>query len=230
MSDSSISSPRFPKEGIALLSALAKNNRREWFLEHKAQFERDVKAPMLALVDAVNDALRKSAPAYVTDAKRSLMRMNRDVRFSKDKSPYRTDVAARFGRGGGKAAEAGGFYVSVSPRGVDVAAGSHALEPEPLAALRRRIARDPDAFRAFVTDRRLLEAFGPLKGERLVRVPKDFPSDHPAGDLLRLKEAYFYVTLPASLATSPDLAEEVTRRVRLGVPFVEWIARAIDRG
>jgi uncharacterized protein (TIGR02453 family) len=218
--------PRFPKVGLAWLAALAKDNRREWFLGHKEAFDRDVQAPMLALVDAVNDALRRAAPAYVTDPKRALMRMNRDVRFSKDKSPYRTDVAARFGRGGGKAAEAGGFYVAVSPRGVDVAAGSHALEPPLLAALRKRIARDPAAFRAFTTDRALLEAFGPLKGERLVRVPKGFAPDHPAGDLLRLKEAYFYVTLPASLATSPRLAEEVTRRVRLGVPFVEWLAAA----
>jgi uncharacterized protein (TIGR02453 family) len=218
--------PRFPREGLALLAALAKNNRRDWFLAHKEEFERDVRTPMLALVAAVNETLRRATPAYVTDPKKALMRMNRDVRFSKDKSPYRTDVAARFGRGGGKAAEAGGYYVSVSPRGVDVAAGAHALEPPLLASLRKRIARDPAAFRAFTTDRALRDAFGALRGDRLVRVPKGFPPDHPAGDLLRLKEAYFYVTLPSSLATSPRLAEEVTRRVRLGVPFVEWLARA----
>jgi uncharacterized protein (TIGR02453 family) len=212
---------------MAFLSGLARNNRRDWFLAHKADFERHVKAPMLALLGALRDDLADVVPGLSFDPARALMRMNRDVRFSKDKSPYRTQVAARFGRATGKDAEAAGFFLSVSPAGVDVAGGSHALEPPALDALRRRIARDPAAFRGLVKDRALVAAMGDLRGERLVRVPKGFPPEHPAADLLRLKQAYFYATLPASLATTPRLLPEVSRRVRLLAPFVRWLEEAV---
>jgi uncharacterized protein (TIGR02453 family) len=212
---------------MAFLSGLAKNNRREWFVAHRADFERHVKAPMVALLAALEDDLRGVARGLRIDPAKAILRMNRDVRFSKDKSPYRTQIAARFGRGAGKAAEAAGFFVSVSPEGVDVAGGSHTLDPKQLDALRRRIAKEPAAFRALVTDEDVVAAMGEVKGERLVRVPKGWPPDHPAADFLRWKQAYFYETLPASLATSARLQGEVSRRLRLTAPFVEWMAGAV---
>jgi uncharacterized protein (TIGR02453 family) len=217
----------FPKEGMAFLAGLAKNNRRDWFVARKDDFERHVKAPMVALLAALEADLRDAAPGVRIDPKKALMRMNRDVRFSKDKSPYRTQIAARFGRAAGKDAEAAGFFLSVSPAGVDVAGGSHALDARRLDALRRRIAAAPEAFRALVTDRAVLAAMGELQGERLVRVPKGWPPDHPAADLLRLKQAYFYATLPASLSTTPRLRAEVSRRLRLLAPFVAWMSDAV---
>jgi uncharacterized protein (TIGR02453 family) len=222
--------PGFPKEGLELLAALAKNNRRDWFVARKDEFERTVRAPMVALVAALNEDLRDVAPEFVVDPRRALMRMNRDVRFSKDKSPYRTEVSARFGRGGaGKGAEAAGFYLSVSPRGVDVAGGAHALDPMQLAALRRRLAKDGASFRRLAGDPKTVAAMGALQGESLVRVPKGFPPDHPEADLLRRKQAYFYATLPASLASTPRLRTEVARRFRLLAPFVAWLADATSR-
>lgn len=226
MSPARTDGPHFEKKGLDVLAALAKNNRREWFLAHKDEFEQHVKAPMVALVEALNGVLKTAAPEFATEPKKALMRMNRDVRFSKDKSPYRTDISARFGHGGGKSAEAGGYYLSVSPRGVDVAGGAHTLEPPQLAALRRRIAKAPDEFRAVTTDRGLRAALGEIQGERLVRVPKDFPPDHPAGDLLRWKQVYAYTTLPASLATSPTLFDEVARRFRAATPLVKYLTSA----
>jgi uncharacterized protein (TIGR02453 family) len=183
---------------------------------------------MLAILSAVNDVLRAVSPDCVTEPSKALMRMNRDVRFSKDKSPYRTSMGARFGRGGGKAAEAGGYYVAISPAGVEVAGGAHLLEPDRLAVLRKTLAKDARAFRRLAEDRALVEAMGDLQGERLVRVPKEFPADHPDGDLLRLKQAYFFATLPASLATSPRLVGEITRRIRLVAPFVNHLALVLD--
>jgi uncharacterized protein (TIGR02453 family) len=214
--------PGFPREGLDFLAALAKDNRREWFLAHKEDFERHVKAPMVALVEALNDDLRDVAPDFVVDPKKALMRMNRDVRFSKDKSPYRTEVSARFGRASGKEAESAGYYLSVSPRGVDVAGGSYTLDAPQLAAFRERLAKDPAPFRALAQDRALRAAMGDLQGERLVRVPKGFPPDHPAGDLLRLKQAYFFTT-------SSRLHAEVARRFRLLAPFVGYLAGATSR-
>jgi len=217
----------FPPEGLAFLAELARNNRRDWFLAHKAEFERHAKAPMLALVAALNGELRAASPACVTEPGKALMRMNRDVRFSKDKSPYRTSLGARLGGGGGKAAEAGGYYVGVSPKGVEIAGGAHMLDPAQLAALRAHVAEDARSFRALVERKALVEAMGPLQGERLVRVPKDFAPDHPAGDLLRLKQAYFLTTLPPALATSERLVPELARRIRLLAPFVNHLAGVV---
>ncbi len=219
----------FPSEGLAFLADLARNNRRDWFLAHKAEFERHAKAPMLALLAALNQELLTASPACVTEPSKALMRMNRDVRFSKDKSPYRTSLGARLGGGGGKAAEAGGYYVGVSPAGVEIAGGAHTLEPAQLAALRGHVAKDARPLRTLVTRKALVDAMGPLQGERLVRVPKDFAPDHPAGDLLRLKQAYFLTTLPPALSTSPKLLPELARRIRLLAPFVNHLATVVGK-
>ena len=217
----------FPREGIAFLADLARNNRRDWFLAHKADFERHAKAPMLALLAELNEVLRAHSPACVTEPGKALMRMNRDVRFSKDKSPYRTSLGARLGGGGGKAAEAGGYYVGISPKGVEIAGGAHALEPAQLAALRAQLAKDARPLRALVEQKALVKAMGPLQGERLVRVPKGYAPDHPAGDLLRLKQAYFLTTLPPELTTTPRLLPELVVRIRLLAPFVNYLAGVV---
>jgi len=150
---------------------------------------------MLAFVESLNAEFFKIAPSWVTLPKKALFRLNRDTRFSADKSPYKTELGARFGTAQGPAAESSGFYVSISPKGVGVGAGRYMADTPQLAALRARIAKDHRAFRRLVEERAVTKALGALQGERLVRVPKPFPAEHPAADLLRLKQAYFLVTL-----------------------------------
>jgi uncharacterized protein (TIGR02453 family) len=182
---------------------------------------------MLAFVEALNAALSKFAPSWMTEPKKALFRLNRDTRFSADKSPYKTELGARFGTAQGPAAESAGFYVSISPRGVGVGAGCHVADTPQLAALRAKLAKDHVAFRRLVEDRAVVKDLGALQGERLVRVPKPFPAEHPAADLLRLKQAYFLVTLPVELVTSKRLLGEVSERFRLGHPLVRWLATAL---
>ncbi len=106
----------FPPEMIRFFRSLKRNNRREWFQPRKHLFEQHVKAPMLELVGAINTELAKFAPEYVTEPKSAIFRIYRDTRFSADKTPYKTHVAASFSRRGGERLGTGGFYFSVSTR------------------------------------------------------------------------------------------------------------------
>jgi uncharacterized protein (TIGR02453 family) len=120
--------PGFPKEGIAFLRSLAKNNNREWFQERKPVFERSVKSPMEQLVDALNTHLVKFAPQYITEPKKAVYRIYRDTRFSKDKTPYKTHIAASLTRAGMEKHISAGFYCSVSPDQIEVAGGIYMPE------------------------------------------------------------------------------------------------------
>src|SRR5690242_15239335 len=107
--------PGFPPEAITFFRGLTRNNNRDWFLPRKELFEDKVKTPMMALAEAINAELAKFAPAYITDPKKSVYRIYRDTRFSSDKSPYKTHLAARFPRHGDKQSGAG-LYFSLSSK------------------------------------------------------------------------------------------------------------------
>src|ERR1039458_7604686 len=127
----------FPPEALGFLRGLARNNRREWFQPRKAVFETSVKQPMRELVEALNQALAGFAPEYATDPEKAIFRIYRDVRFSKDKKPYKEHIAASFPLRGGMAHGHGGFYVAISQKEVAVGGGVYMPEPAALLAIRR---------------------------------------------------------------------------------------------
>jgi uncharacterized protein (TIGR02453 family) len=217
----------FPREGLRFLRDLEKNNNREWFHSHKNVYEQHVKAPMEALVRAVNDEIRSFASAYVIEPKAAIARINRDTRFSKDKSPYKTEISAVFPCRGKEKHEAAGFYFGVSPKGVDVVGGAYMPGPEQLARIRAYVGAKHSEFRKTVEAGPLRDAMGELLGERLQRVPKDFPADHPARDFLRQKQFYYRTRLAPDVATSPHLPSELAKRFRLMNPFVTLLDQAL---
>ena len=215
--------PGYPKRGITFLRQLGKNNNRPWFQEHKRTYEQDVKAPTAALVDALNGKLESFAPDYVVDPKKATFRINRDIRFSKDKSPYNTWVAARFTCRGRQKDESAGFYFRVSPKGVDIVGGAYMPGTPALNRLRAHLAENQKAFERLVKRKSITDRMGALQGEQLKRVPRGWPADHPAGDLLRHKQLYFHTQLPVAIATTPELFKELVARYRAMTPFVEFL-------
>ena len=213
----------FTPPALAFLRDLRANNDRDWFTPRKAEFDRLLRRPMLALCEAVSDDLRAFAVGHVTAPAKAAKRIYRDVRFSKDKTPYKTGVSAIFPRAGlGKDAGAV-FYFGVSPDAVRVAVGLYNPGPVELAAVRADIDRDPGRFTRLVTAKPLTKLMGPLGGERLLRVPKPYPADHPAADLLRHKQWTFAVTLPATMAIKPGLREAFVERFRAATPVVDHL-------
>jgi uncharacterized protein (TIGR02453 family) len=213
--------PGFPAEGLAFFASLQRNNRREWFQPRKAIFEEKLKEPMKELVGALNLAMKGFAPDYVTDPEKAIYRIYRDTRFSKDKTPYKDHIAASFSRRGDKAGA--GYYFAISHKEVGIGGGIYMPEPETLLAIRRHLAGRHEEFRKLAAARAVRQLFTAVQGEQLTRVPKGYPGDHPAADLLRMKQCLLYVELEPNLATTPALYAEVVKHFRAMTPFVEFL-------
>jgi uncharacterized protein (TIGR02453 family) len=211
----------FPAEGIAFFRKLKRNNRREWFQPRKHLFEAHIKAPMVELVDALNVNLLKFAAEYSNDPGKAIYRFYRDTRFSADKSPYKDHIAAIFPRRGQARHVSAGFYVGVSQEGVEVAGGIYMPGPPELLALRTWLAANHSRFAKAARGPEKL--MGKLHGTTLQRVPKGFAADHPAADLLKMKQWLYYTVLDVSLATSPELVAAITQRFRAMAPVIDLL-------
>lgn len=215
--------PGFPPEALGFFRGLARNNHRDWFLPRKAVFEQSVKQPMHELVTALNQALAGFAAEYATDPEKAIYRFYRDTRFSKDKKPYKEQIAASFRLHGAPVHGHGGFYFSVSHKEVAVGGGVYMPEPAALLAIRNHIADNHAALRRILANPKVRRLLGELQGEQLTRVPKGFACDHPAADLLRFKQFLLYVELPPDVATSPALYQEIVDRFSAITPFLRFL-------
>jgi uncharacterized protein (TIGR02453 family) len=191
----------FKREAIQFLADLAANNERAWFQPRKADYERLLKAPMEELCVALADRFATRNIPLLADPKRSPFRIYRDTRFSRDKSPYKTHVAATFPwigtDGATERADAGahgnGGYFNFQPGEMYVGGGMWMPEKRRLDALRAAIRDEPERVTAAVDDPGFRQWFadGAHTHESLKRVPPGFPADHPLADMLRWKDVIF---------------------------------------
>jgi uncharacterized protein (TIGR02453 family) len=211
----------FPAEALTFLRGLARHNDREWFHPRKGIFETKLKAPMMELIEAINGELMKFAPEHVTDPKKALYRIYRDTRFSADKTPYKTHLAAIFPRQGLEKHASAGFYFQLSPKGVGIAAGMYAPGPDELRAARTFLAENHEKFRAAVKGAE--KVLGKLSGDSVTRMPKGFDPASPVADLIRMKQWLFWVELDIKVATSPKLLGELVKRFRAAAPVLDML-------
>ncbi len=217
----------FPAEGVRFLRALKRNNRREWFQPRKQVFETTVKAPMLELVGLVNKEMIRFAPDYVREPEEAIYRIYRDTRFSPDKTPYKTHIAAIFPRRGLGKHGCAGLYFAIEPEGVEVAGGVYMPDRDQLRVIREHLAQNHEEFRAILRSRTLRQFMGEMQGDQLSRPPKGFCAEHPAADLVRRKQWLYYLTLPPEIATTPALVSEIVKRFRVMMPFIEFLNRPL---
>ena len=178
-------------------------------------------------VEAHSEASKKDE--MIASSKMSAYRIHRDTRFSKDKSPYKTHVAAVFPRSGlGKHAGAG-FYVHIAPSELLIGGGLYMPLPADLNAVRRHIAENSEAFLKIIGSRQFRRLFGTPGGEQLSRVPRGFPAGHPAADYLKYKQFLAARTLPPNVATTPSFYNLVVETFRGVVPFVRFLNEPIVR-
>jgi uncharacterized protein (TIGR02453 family) len=217
----------FPSEALTFLRGLARNNDREWFNARKEVFETKLKAPMLTLIEAINAELMNFAPEHVTDPKKALYRIYRDTRFSADKTPYKTHLAAIFPRKGHEKHAGAGFYFQLSPKGVGVAAGLYGPGPDELRAARTFLDSNHEAFRKAVKAPEKL--LGKLTGESVSRMPKGFDPESPAAYLLKMKQWLFWQEMDVKLATSPTLKTEIVKRFRAATPVLDMLNTGLKK-
>ena len=219
--------PGFPPEGLQFLRALKRNNRREWFQPRKEIFETKLKAPMLNLVEAVNAELMNFAPQHVTNPKDAVYRIYRDTRFSADKTPYKTHIAAIFPQRGLTRHSSAGFYFHISPKSVAVGAGAYMPGKDELLAIRAWLAENHAEFRK--ASRLPANLWGELQGSALTRMPKGFVPGHPAEDLIRMKQWLYFVELDLKLAATPKLTGELVKRFRAAAPVLAMLNAPLQK-
>jgi uncharacterized protein (TIGR02453 family) len=217
----------FPGEMPKFFRSLKRNNRREWFQPRKHLFEQHVKDPMLELVGSLNAELGKFAPGYVTDPKKAIFRIYRDTRFSADKTPYKTHIAASFSRRGGEGLGTGGFYFSVAHDMVEVAGGIYHPDPGTTLLIRNFIAENAAELRVILAGKTTRKLLGEITGSTLTRAPKGFDPEHPAIGLIKMKDWILDATLDPAIATTPRLFREIRDRFRAMTPLLEYLNRPL---
>jgi uncharacterized protein (TIGR02453 family) len=208
-------------EGLAFLRNLARHNDRTWFTPRKAVFEAELKEPMLAIIRKVTDAMARFAPDFVRPAEKCLFRIYRDTRFSANKLPYKTHVAAWWSAQGMEKTSGAGYYFHVSAKEVIVAAGAYMPEKDQLAAIRHWLLDHHAEFRRLLEKPAVRRTFEEFEGNALTRPPKGFPKDHPALDLIQCRQWGLSTTLPAAAALEADFAATLIRHFRPAAPVVE---------
>jgi uncharacterized protein (TIGR02453 family) len=217
------------------LRDLSRNNEKAWFEANRDVYEREVREPMRLLVEILDARLGSIAPEIVGDPKRSMFRIHRDVRFSKNKAPYKTTAGCWLyhrdaGRKVGRAGEGGGagFYFHVDPTTCFVAGGIWMPAPPVLLRVRQAIAARPTALERLTSTPGFRRRFEGLSEEaKLRRVPRDFPPDHPAAERLKLQSFTASASIEQSVVTSPRLVDRLCRDFDLLVPLVRWLNRAL---
>ena len=218
----------FPEKGVRFLRSLKKNNNRRWFEQHKSDFETSVKLPMQSLVVSLQPHFARFAPEFELHPKRSIFRIYRDVRFSKDKKPYKTHIAMHAVlRGKPKGLVGSGYYLHIEPGEVFQGAGIYMPDWDQLRKIRAAIDQEPVRFLKIIQDKRFKKRFGLLKGEQLQRVPAGFERDHPLAEWLRLKQYFVGVSWPESQCYSARFVNNIAGVFEDATPLVQFLNEAM---
>lgn len=208
----------FDDEFFLFFRELSRNNKREWFLENKERYETRVKKPLVDFAVAFAPALRKIAPRFVSDAK-SVFRIYRDTRFSRDKTPYKTHGAIHLRHAKAKDVHAPGFYLHLEPGNVFAAAGLWRPEPQVAVKVRKAIVKDLAGWRKAAKGLS-------LEGDRLARPPRGFDADHPAIEHLKLKDFITSTEMDEEDAKRPSFLGDYADAVREQAKLMAFLTRA----
>lgn len=222
--NSSVSAnPYFAPEALDFLRKLKRNNRREWFEARRNLYERELKAPMLALIERVMRGMEDYAPDHLRPPQKCMLRIYRDTRFSADKTPYKTHLAAWWTRNGLEKTSGGGYYLHISPTELIIAAGLYMPPKEQLFAIRTHLLEHYAEFRRIFENKKLRAKFTTHDPQSLTRPPKGFPAGHPAGEWIKWRQWGVIATLPAMEALKPKLPFLVEEHFRLAAPLVDFL-------
>jgi uncharacterized protein (TIGR02453 family) len=219
--------PRFSDKALKFLRALKRNNRREWFNAHKDEYEEHVRQPMVAMVERLAEDFREFAPELVATPRVSMYRIYRDTRFSENKTPYKTHVAAVFPTRGLLKHEGAGLYFHISTEDVWIGGGMYSPQPAQLYAVRDHIAGNVAELRTIVESPGFRRHVGQLEGEKLTRVPRGFARDHEAAEYLKHRHFIAGAEFPPSLAASPKLHGTLITVFRQVIPLSRFLNRPL---
>lgn len=212
------------------MEELAANNRREWFQENKERYEQDVLQPSLEFIAAIQKPIMKVSPVITAVPKRvggSLMRIYRDTRFSKDKTPFKSNVGIHFRHELGKDIHAPGLYVHLEPGNCFLGAGLWMPPSEPLAKIRQAIADDSKTWKRVREDKKFVAKFK-FDGEPLKSAPRGYAKDHPMIEEIKSKSFAAMATIKQSELTSSNCVATIVDYFRVCRPLMRFLCEALD--
>ena len=220
----------FTPKTVSFLRSLKRHNDREWFRARRDQYDEHVRAPMVSLIERLAHDFQRFAPELEASPKKSLYRIYRDTRFSEDKTPLKTQVAASFRRKGLPRGGSAGLYLEVHPQWVWMGGGFYAPETSHLVRIRQHISDTFPAVHRIATAAAFRRTVGVLDGERLTRVPRGFAASHPAAEYLKHRSFLAGREFPPEFATSAEFYPELLRTFKALVPMLRFLNDAVRDG
>ncbi len=220
----------FTKATIEFLDELSANNKRAWFEENKARYESLVREPAMAFIEAMAPRLKAFAPHFRADPRKmggSLMRVYRDTRFARDKTPFKTNIGIQFRHELAKDVHAPGFYVHIAVDECFLAVGCWHPDSDALGRIRARIAGKPEAWFAARDHRKFAAQWTP-SGDSLTRPPRGYAADHPAIEDLSRKDFVAIASLTRADVTGPRLTVLAAERFAASAPFMKFLCAALE--
>src|SRR6266699_990556 len=212
------------KESIDFLKILSKNNNRDWFNKHKDKYI-EAHNNIIAFADALLFEMNKHDKIETSSGKESLFRIYKDVRFSKDKTPYNTHWSGAFRRATKKLR--GGYYFNIKPGNSFLIGGFWGPEPQDMKRIRRDIELNYENWKKLLADKTLLKTFGKMTGERVSSTPRGYAKDHPAIDLLRYKQFLLKYEFTDKEVCSPDFLYKVNDVFKKMRPFLNYMSEVL---
>jgi len=208
---------------------LAANNNRDWFHANKKRYENSVKKPFILFVDALIEELKKVEPSIQSTAKTSIFRIYRDIRFSKDKTPYKLHASALISTTSKKDySNPRGLYLEINPEAIRVYGGFYQTDKTQLINIRRAIASQPEKFEALITEKSFVKKFGTIQGEQHKRIPKEFKEAHAIQPLIANKQFYFFTEIDSDFIDSDDLIKKIIANYKVSLPIAEFLNDATN--
>lgn len=223
------SASHFSPSLFRFLRQLRDHNERDWFLAHKAIYESEVRDPALRFIGDFGPRLRRLSDHFVADPRPvggSLMRIHRDTRFAKDKTPYKTNVGIQFRHDAGKDIHAPGFYLHLDPENVFAGVGLWHPDPPTLARLRAALVESPERWRKVISGKRFAAVWA-LEGESLKRPPAGFAADHPLIEDLKRKDFIAGSRFTEAEACAPGFLDAFAARLADSKPLMEFLTAAV---
>ncbi len=201
----------FTQDFIDFFAELKSNNQKEWFHANKKRYEASVKKPFEDFIEELILRVRADDPSVEIAPKQAIMRIYRDIRFSKDKTPYKTHASAIISAGGTKDKSVPGIYVHLGPNEneVRVYGGAHMVDKDQLHKIRTAIMNDPGAFEKLLNEKAFKETFGEVRGDKNKRIPPEFREAAEKQSLLMNKNYYYYKTFDGALILQDGLVDAV---------------------
>jgi len=220
----------FGADTIGFLQQLAKNNNRDWFVENKSRYEGCVVDPAFQFISAMGGELNSISTHFEAIPRKqggSLMRVYRDTRFAKDKTPYKTNIGIQFRHEVGKDVHAPGYYLHIEPTSIFVGVGMWHPESSALRAIRERIVGRPDEWKEIVFDRRFRTTYE-LQGDSLKNPPRGFDPELPHMEDLKRKDHMAVMPLSLIDISEARFTKKLARELKKATPYMEFLCKAVD--